>query len=447
MQIEMMDLVYDCAEVVLIASDGASVHAGLSGISRPLKHSRQPAFTSGDLEIMATYVNCPYERDISEPWNQRGWTLQEGLLARRRICFGSSHYYMRCEEEVFSSLLPVDLSLGRIRMESLGSLRYSYGIMGIELKGDEWSFDTYANFVERYTRRKLTDPDDVHSACNGILNKFTENAGAAFFHGLPSNDISRALLWEVGTFISTQRRPKFPSWTWMGWIGRTLYRPWLTYSTPTPAAPILRNGDEADREAMQKHEELCATIARVLPMDNSEAFIEFSNPEQHIATTKSSNRLLTISSLVANIGLSLIRKNETPVDIAAGPEDYERIAWGDHWALLDSAGTRLLNAAYVWVQAPVSVFQERDYFFHTHPDVSKTLQAGEDGIVTAELVFIRHWPAVRADRKSDSWLFDMVSALVVVKADDGTAWRLAAVLLTREQWTSLQPRLGVIRLI
>ena len=448
MQIQMMDLVYECAEVVLIASDGSSVDAGLAGISRPLKHSHKPAFTSGDLEVMATYVNCPYERDIAEPWNQRGWTLQEGLLARRRICFGSSHYYMRCEQEVFSGLLPVDLSVGRIRMESLGSFRYSYGILGIELKSDEWSFDTYANFVERYTRRKLTDPDDVLNACNGILNKFTKNARAAFFRGLPSNDISRGLLWEVGTFVAAQRRPRFPSWTWTGWIGRTLYKPWLMYSTPTPAPPTLRNSDEAYREAMRKHEEVCADIARVLPMKNSEALIEFSTPGQDIATVRTGNRLLTISSLSANIGLKLLRKNGSPVEIAASPEDYELTAWGDHWTLLDSAGTQLLNTAFVWTRATgYDVFQERDYFFHTHSDVSETLQAGKGDIVAAELVFIKHWPAVRAGRKSDSWIFDMVSTLVVVKSDDGTTWRLAAVLLTREQWTSLQPQSSVTRLV
>lgn len=64
-----------------------------------------------------------------------------------------------------------------------------------------------------------------------------------------------------------------------------------------------------------------------------------------------------------------------------------------------------------------------------------------------EFVFIEHWPRIRDSAASNKWLYDMVSALLVIRNPDGTAWRLASVLLKGEEWYAKKPRPEIIGLI
>ena len=77
------------------------------------------------------------------------------------------------------------------------------------------------------------------------------------------------------------------------------------------------------------------------------------------------------------------------------------------------------------------VFERRDHFFRTDASTSeKLVQEG----CRAELLMISHWPLMRDSERSSTWLQDMVSCLVILRNDDRTAWRTAAILLEEETW-------------
>jgi len=65
----------------------------------------------------------------------------------------------------------------------------------------------------------------------------------------------------------------------------------------------------------------------------------------------------------------------------------------------------------------------------------------------ADFLFIGHWPKIRDSLKSNNWLLDMVSALLIIKNADGTALRAASVVMQLEDWLAADPRPDTIQLI
>jgi len=90
------------------------------------------------------------------------------------------------------------------------------------------------------------------------------------------------------------------------------------------------------------------------------------------------------------------------------------------------------------------VFERRDYFFRTDASTSKKLV--QEGC-KAELLMIRHWPLIRDSERSSTWLQDMVSCLVILRNDDRTAWRIAAILLEEEAWKRFDSALAEVDVI
>ena len=45
--------------------------------------------------------------------------------------------------------------------------------------------------------------------------------------GMPQFEFYKSLLWKAWHECFITRRPGFPSWSWLGWVGRTEYNYWL----------------------------------------------------------------------------------------------------------------------------------------------------------------------------------------------------------------------------
>ena len=81
-------------------------------------------------------------------------------------------------------------------------------------------------------------------------------------------------------------------------------------------------------------------------------------------------------------------------------------------------------------------FELTDFFFRLKPEYAQLLiQQNKE----ADFIFVEHWPRIRDSAASNQWLYDMVSALLVIRNPDGTAWRLASVLLKGEDWYAKTP--------
>jgi hypothetical protein len=133
------------------------------------------------------------------PWLTRGWTLQESILSRRRLCFGSSGVFLWCRRELFhESIL---LETGPSRRPSEPSFDPIFGgTFSFEpILSKNWNLRTYTRLVNAYTKRNLSVDSDAHRALVGMLNKVSQVTGENFAYGLLEENLVSCMLWE-GTF-------------------------------------------------------------------------------------------------------------------------------------------------------------------------------------------------------------------------------------------------------
>ncbi|KAM6515524.1 hypothetical protein FSOLCH5_009749 [Fusarium solani] len=94
-QLQSMDLVYANAEVTLVAIAGQASPSGLPGVS-----SRCPRVSQPSVRIKGHAITLippdPAHQIESSAWMTRGWTYQEGLLARRRLFFSETEMSFEC---------------------------------------------------------------------------------------------------------------------------------------------------------------------------------------------------------------------------------------------------------------------------------------------------------------------------------------------------------------
>jgi hypothetical protein len=426
-QISNMDLVYECAELTIVALFGPTIDYGLPGISRQLEHIIQPTLDTDYGTFMATYIESMWDHQGTKAWDKRGWTLQEGILSTRCIFFDKSHIYMRCRQEMFHDAMNVDITPERIITDQSDSYFWENGF-SLHIKQKEWDFSVYDALIANYTGRELKVQSDVLGACKGALNQITRNTGVGFIWGMPQIDFCRALLWKAWHGNSISRRNGFPSWSWTGWKGRAEYSYWL---------------DELDayRYMMEdKWKEHAATLKSAFSWRNQLREIQ---GEEAFAHTKDlhegiGGQTLKISSTLIQFNGKVVRKQGRSRRL--GPQSQQgRIAIGDQWTLTDSKGRTLENLAGEHMK-----FESTDHFFQLDPSCSDKLRKD---IGKAQLLFIRYWPAIRDHHESENWLFDVVSALVILRIDDRSALRVACVHMNLEDWLAADPQPGVIELI
>ncbi|KAM7185481.1 tol protein [Rhypophila sp. PSN 637] len=233
LQLRGMDVIYQHAFFTIIAAAGDNPHHGLPGV-RDTPRNAQPQFTVGS----RTLISVPLvKRKILKPtWNSRGWTYQECLLSRRKVVFTDSQVYyqcnaMHCVEGIRAPLESLHV-LNRSRMSDQVNMSRAFPlrIIGKESYGLE-------ALVTEYLHRSLTFENDILDAFRGVLaaheRRFSANvktlAGIPISVRYLAGNYSKkqALCTGMSWFFHTnkgkscilklERRPGFPSWTWLGW--------------------------------------------------------------------------------------------------------------------------------------------------------------------------------------------------------------------------------------
>lgn len=117
------------------------------------------------------------------PLSDRGWTFQENLLSARVIHFTNSQLIWECTTELLS--------------EDTYPIQGLYdGLIGDFRKhrqGDD--FDRWSHFVEIYSRRELTNPNDRLPAISGVAALFQQETGHEYAAGLWKDHMSTHLMW------------------------------------------------------------------------------------------------------------------------------------------------------------------------------------------------------------------------------------------------------------
>ncbi|KAL9044251.1 MAG: hypothetical protein Q9214_002597, partial [Letrouitia sp. 1 TL-2023] len=425
-QIDLMDQIFASAYLTIVNLDGQDAEWGLPGVSRPLLQTQQPTVRLKVGQLMATYIYSIWDNNGNSIWDSRGWTLQERLLSRRCVMFAKSSISMICRTEFFHDSVPMD-SEGKGVRTWLGDDYFREDGSGINLDEEEWDFKNFDSLVSVFTGRELTFQSDAMNACQGSLNRISHKTGYAFCFGLPIRDFLRALIWKPHHEHVLTRRTEFPSWSWLGWSSRIEYNYWVG----DMAGYIDEDSDELSYQQSPptKRRRMRPPDPNTLQPDSAKVL---SYPSE-------GSSVLKIDTTVVKFKLRLMRKHGDLHRNLKPNSQQSKKAVGDHWTLLGADGHVLRDVA-----GEHPHFESTDAFFRLKPEYSEILAKQNN---EAEFIFVEQWPRIRDSATSNRWLHNMVSALLVVRNSNGTAWRLASVLMKSDDWHAKREQREIISLV
>lgn len=264
-QIRQMDTIYKASEFTIIAAAGYDENDGLPGVGSTTR-TIQPIISFGNLTITSTMPH-PHHVIKAARWSTRGWTLQESILARRRLVFTKDQVYFECNAmNCFESLsIPLDRvhtkmkdrffafmrsGLFNGRDEGLDSEIFGLPFGNFDDRGESWDYNMrkFLILATNFTLRNLSDESDSLNAFVGIMKQLeaakypiTQVQGIPYVHPSVFPDqhthldcLVAGLCWRHircwnGDSYKVERRTGFPTWTWAGWSGAVSWTDLFTH--------------------------------------------------------------------------------------------------------------------------------------------------------------------------------------------------------------------------
>ncbi|TRX89934.1 hypothetical protein FHL15_009206 [Xylaria flabelliformis] len=223
-EIARMDEIYQGAEIVIIDAAGDDPALGLPGVSRQ-RSVTQPRVATRT-HTLVSLMSYPLNQILTSKWATRGWTYQEGVLAKRRLFFTNEQVYFECD--VYGCLETLCQPMIH-PPHGVPSIKHTNVIPDIKRSGTIIIRD----YLREYNKRQLSYPSDALNAFRGIFHMF-ERQNPPILHcgGVPllnhdsdgqvSTSVAnllgflRGLCW-IDPWEDAVRRPGFPSWSWTGW--------------------------------------------------------------------------------------------------------------------------------------------------------------------------------------------------------------------------------------
>ncbi|KAH6625173.1 heterokaryon incompatibility protein-domain-containing protein [Boeremia exigua] len=228
-QIAQMGDIYDAADLTIIAAIGHDPNYGLPGVSTRLRAVRFARIDSSYVTVLP--IGNDVTKITSSAWSTRGWTLQEGILSRRRLILTDRQAVFVCNTNTRFEIEADDRS-PFVQPENTGWLARQEG---------QDPMLTAMMHLETYSTRTLSYDVDALNAILGALNTLRKE-GIYHLWGVPYagprnlsrlvtvfNPCSRTLscTTEHGNGVAlmwyhtgkARRRHGFPSWSPIGWEG------------------------------------------------------------------------------------------------------------------------------------------------------------------------------------------------------------------------------------
>ena len=214
-QIMNMGNIYSQALFTIVAASGTNADAGLPGVRAFSRNSTQRTICVQGM-ILANELP-PFEDVIKQSyWNTRGWTFQEKQLCNRHLIFCRTHVFFECNRYVFK--------------EDSGLRNHAiFGGRALRIRAERQPiWNSYRRAVVEYTKRTLSHESDALNAFQGIASLLQPAFKGDFLFGLPETELDIALLWQPDSHVRRRvnpdsKAPLFPSWSWLGWIGKVVY--------------------------------------------------------------------------------------------------------------------------------------------------------------------------------------------------------------------------------
>ncbi|KAF2667953.1 HET-domain-containing protein [Microthyrium microscopicum] len=249
--VSQMDVIYKAADVTIIAASGKDCHAGLPGINGSPRSQRAHVAKHGKFSIIPADGKTRAAIQDST-WASRGWTFQEAVLSARRLVFTERELYYECNAmNCCESMAPNLSALHKPGMSDSFSWCPPGLFSGIippndarnSLKNKPTPVTMYTNLIMQYTERTLTYEEDRPKAFQGIMAHVrkigihqlwgtccfaSENSSALSAKSEVYTSFTQCLMWSgIPKYINLAAidHISIPSWSWMGWTGKILFRP------------------------------------------------------------------------------------------------------------------------------------------------------------------------------------------------------------------------------
>ncbi|KAH8722940.1 heterokaryon incompatibility protein-domain-containing protein, partial [Phaeosphaeriaceae sp. PMI808] len=152
----------------------------------------------------------------------RGWTLQEITLSPRILWFSAWELAWSCRSETACECEPI--------LTSQLMRRSATRLTTLARRNEpvEW-LTMWRDFVQIFTRRKLTHQTDQLPALTGIATAISERISGRYYAGLWENQLGKNLLWHTDWFVppADEQAPQrlsvpekySPTWSWASITG------------------------------------------------------------------------------------------------------------------------------------------------------------------------------------------------------------------------------------
>ncbi|KAI1412156.1 HET-domain-containing protein [Hypoxylon sp. FL1857] len=229
-EITRMHEVYRNATVTLIPSRAAGVREGFlskresAGSTWPHCIFQFP-YVDGDSTVPGRTVilaGNDFPAHQNDPWAERAWTLQEGLMSGRYVKFGAiqttwSCHHAKVQYRDNDGWVPIHNTYRTTKpllLNKASKIIKQFTSHGQIAHKDAWS--TWDEILEDFSRRHITYQSDRLPAISSIAREFAKGLKDTYICGLWKSRLHHDLLWRR-TSTSKAIKPQFnvrPSWSW-----------------------------------------------------------------------------------------------------------------------------------------------------------------------------------------------------------------------------------------
>lgn len=229
-----MAAMYQNSLLNISAFSASDCHGGLFIDDRDTEAIMVNFNTSGERKYQIWARKHPAAgTQIPGPLAQRGWVLQETILAPRGLQFASQQMFWQCkelfnsEDEIISAGNSTNERINYVTPQDLGFL----WMQNKENNSPRLMSSRWQAWADNYSKRKLTHEGDKLPAIAGLVQYQQEETMDQSILGLWGSSLHLDLWWAIQPHMPNNKISGIPSWSWLSERGLISYH--LLYDMTT----------------------------------------------------------------------------------------------------------------------------------------------------------------------------------------------------------------------